>query len=68
MRALDQPAQPIALDMGIDLGRRDIGMAEHLLYAAQIGAVVEQMAGEGMTQHVRRQARGVEPGAERQLL
>ena len=68
MRGLDQPAQPLALDMGIDLRRRDVGVAEHLLHAAQIGAAVEQMAGEGMAQHVRRQPRRVEPGFQRQLL
>jgi len=48
----DQCLQPLAEDMGIDLRRRDIGMAEHLLNAAQIGAVVEEMAGEGMPQDV----------------
>ena len=37
-------------------------MAEHLLHAAQVGAVREQMAREGMAEHVRRHARGVEPG------
>src|SRR5438045_2064753 len=43
-----------ALHMGVDLLRRDIGMAEHLLHAAQIGAVVEQVACEGVAQHMRR--------------
>src|SRR5262249_6666976 len=33
---------------------RDIGMAQHHLQAAQIGAMSQQMAGEAMTQHMRR--------------
>ena len=53
MRGLDQPAQPVALHVGVYLRRRDIGVAEHLLDAAQIGAVVEQMGGKGVTQHMR---------------
>ena len=68
MRGLDQPAQPLALNMGIDLRRRDIGVAEHLLDAAQIGAVIEEMAGEGVAQHMRRQPRRVEIRRQRQLL
>ena len=60
--------QPRDLDMGIDLRRRDVGMAEHRLHAAQIGAVIEEMAGEGMPQHMRRQPRRIEPGLQRQRL
>ncbi len=37
-------------------------MAEQLLHGAQVGAAVEQMAGEGVAQHVRADALGVEPG------
>src|SRR5205807_9190117 len=48
--------------------RGDIGMSQHLLDAAQIGAMVEQVAGKGMTQHMRRQPIGVEAGFDRQLL
>jgi len=54
MRGLDQPAQPVALYMGVDLRRGDIGVAKHLLNATQISAVIEQMAGESVTQHMRR--------------
>ena len=50
MRGFDQPAQPLALHMRIDLRRCDIGVTEHLLHAAQIGAVIEQVAGEGVPQ------------------
>src|SRR5438034_2652334 len=41
MRGLDQPAQTLALYMGVDLCRRDISMAEHLLHASQIGSMIE---------------------------
>jgi hypothetical protein len=30
----------------VKLGRREIGVAEHLLDAAQVGAALEQMGGE----------------------
>src|SRR5437763_14536307 len=68
MRRLNQPAQPLALHMRIDLRRRDIGMSEHLLHAPEIGAVIEQMAGKGMAQYMWRQPRRVETGGEGELL
>ena len=36
-------AQPVAGDMRVNLRRRDIGMAQHALHAAQIGAMFDQM-------------------------
>ena len=57
-----------ALYMGVDLGGRNIGVAEHRLDRAQIGAAVEQVAGEGMAQHVRRDPGRVDAGGRRQLL
>src|SRR6266446_10587236 len=65
---LDQRLEPLAEHMGIDLRRRDIGVAEHLLDAAQIGAVVEEMAGEGVAQHVRRDAPGIDAGEDGEVL
>ncbi len=45
--------------MGVDLRRRDVGMAEHRLDGAQVGAALEEMAREGVAQRVRRdRARG----------
>src|SRR5688572_11935147 len=49
-------AQVFALDVSIDLRCCDVGMAEHLLHARQVGAALEQMRGEGVTQSVRRHA------------
>ena len=48
MAAVDEVDEAPAVDMGIDFGRRDIGMAEHLLDAAQVGAMGQQMGGEGV--------------------
>jgi hypothetical protein len=41
--------QPGIIDMSINLGGGDIGMAEHHLHRPEIGAVAEEMAGEGVT-------------------
>ncbi len=49
--------------MGIDLRRRDIGVAEQGLDDPQIGAALQQMAGEGVAQHVRGDAGGRNAGA-----
>ena len=54
MMVVDQPHQPLLQHMRIDLRRRNVGVAEQLLHGAQVGAVLQQMAGEGMAQHVRR--------------
>jgi hypothetical protein len=48
--------------MGVDLRRRDVGMAEELLHRAQIGATLEEMAGKSVAENVRRDARGFDPG------
>ncbi|VVN30515.1 hypothetical protein PS676_04786 [Pseudomonas fluorescens] len=47
--------------MGVDLSGRQIAVAEQHLHHPQIGAVVEQVRGEGVTQGVRRQ-RLADPG------
>ena len=38
--------EPLLIDMGIDLGRRYVGVAQHFLDDPQIGAVPEQMRRE----------------------
>jgi hypothetical protein len=53
-----QVAQPRVEDMGVDLGRGDIGMAQKRLDRAQVGAVLQQMRGEGVAQLVRRDRAG----------
>ena len=39
----NQPSQTVLGDMGIDLSGRDVGVAEHLLDAAEIGPMLDQM-------------------------
>ena len=50
--------QPGAIDGGVDLRRRQRGVAEQLLDRAQIAAARQQVGGEGMAQRVRRRAVG----------
>jgi hypothetical protein len=45
---VDEALQALLQDVGVDFGGRDIGMAEELLDGAQVGAPVEQVAGEGV--------------------
>ena len=46
----------------VELGRREVGVAEHLLDAAQVGAALEQVGRERVAQQVRVDALGLEPG------
>ena len=50
--------QPLRTDMGIDLGRREAGMAKQGLHAAQIRPIVQQVSGKAVTQLVRADAHG----------
>ena len=47
-----------AVDRGVDLRRRQRGMAEQFLDRAQIAAAPQKMGGEGMAQSMRRRAVG----------
>ena len=58
----DQPSQPLLDDVGVDLRGRDVGVAEELLHCSQIGAPLQKMAGKGVAENVRRDARGFDPG------
>ena len=49
-----QPMQPFFQNMGIDLRCGNIGMTQKLLYRAQIRAILQKMAGEGMAHHMGR--------------
>lgn len=40
-------------DMGVDLGGADVGVAEERLDRAEVGAVDEEIGGEGMAEGVR---------------
>ena len=59
-----------AVDMRVDLSRRDIGVAEHLLDGSQIGPTFEQMGRKRMAQRMRmlvRDANG-KPGTRDDLV
>ncbi len=47
-----QGAAALLQNVGVDLGRADVGMAEQGLKGPQIGTVGQQMGGEGVAQHV----------------
>ena len=58
MAAVDEVDEASAVDMGIDFGRRDIGMAEHFLDDPQIGSTTEQMCREAVPQLMRMDGTG----------
>src|SRR6266536_1347803 len=68
MMGFDRHAKAIGLHMRIDLRRRYVGMAQHLLYGAKIGAARQKVAGKGMAQNMRRHLFGAQPGFARQGL
>ena len=45
--------QALLVDVGVDLGGGDVGVAEEFLDDAEVGAVLEQVGGEGVAQEVR---------------
>src|SRR3954462_1707841 len=54
--------QPLGREVGVDLRRRDIRVAEHLLQRAQVAAAGEQVRRERVAEGVRAHA-VLEPGA-----
>ena len=58
MRLLVDVLELILDDVGVDLGRAEILVAQQFLHAAQVGAVVKQMGRERMAQLVRREVGG----------
>src|SRR6185312_10297581 len=59
MKVAHECFQAFFQDVRINLCRRNIGMPEKCLHYTKIRAIVQQMAGEGMAQHMRAQARGL---------
>ena len=43
----------LEVEVGVDLGRADIGMAKQFLYRTQVATGFEQVTGKGVTQTVR---------------
>src|SRR6185503_14811805 len=52
MQIAHQALQPLLQHMRVDLRGRDVGVAEQRLHRAQVGAVLQQMACEGVAQDV----------------
>ena len=55
--------ETLAGDVGIDLGRGDAGVAEEFLNDAQVGTVFEEVSGEAVPEHVRRDV-AIDPRTE----
>jgi hypothetical protein len=53
MKSIVDRAQPRFEDVRVDLRGRQIGVAEHHLNRAQVGATLEQVCGERVPKHVR---------------
>ena len=62
MRLEVQLATPLIGYVGIELRRREVGMAQHLLDRAEIRAALEQVRCKGVPQQVRMHAIRLEPG------
>lgn len=56
-------AEAFGGDVGVDLGGGELGVTEHFLDAAEVGAGVEQVGGEAVAEFVRRDSR-VQPGGQ----
>ena len=68
MMPLDETPQALLDDMGVNLRGRDVGVAEKLLHRTQIGAPLQEMAGESVTEYMRRDAGGLDAGGKRERL
>src|SRR5215471_4116535 len=53
MQVAHEALEALVEHMGVDLCRGDVGMAQQSLYDPKIGAVVQEMTGEGVAEHVR---------------
>jgi len=68
MALINQTAETLFQDVGVDLGGRDVGVAEQLLDGPQIGTAVEQVAGEGVAQDVGAHPLGCETDRQGEIL
>ena len=62
MRLEVQLATPPIGYVGVELGRREVRMPEHLLDRTQVGPAFEQVSRERVAQQVRMDPFGLEPG------
>ena len=50
-RFVDGP-EPVAGDVGVDLGGREVGVAEELLHCPEVGTAFEQVRSVGVAERV----------------
>ena len=50
MKPIVQPPEPLLVNVGVYLRRRDIGMAKHRLDGTQVGAMLEEVGGKAVSQ------------------
>src|SRR5512133_425120 len=62
MRLEVQLAPPPIGYVRVELGRREVGVAEHLLHASEVGAALEEMRGERVAEQMGMDALRLEPG------
>ena len=62
MEVADHPLQALVEDVGVDLGRGDVGVPEEFLHDAQVRAVLQEVTGEGVAQDVRADPVGTKSG------
>ncbi len=53
MRRVVDLREVLEVELGVDLRRRDVGVAEQFLHRAQVAAGLQQVRGERVAQHVR---------------
>src|SRR5882762_990455 len=51
--ALVHGAEVIPIDVGVELRRREIGVSQHFLHGTEVGATLEQVRGERVSQRMR---------------
>ena len=68
MMLCHEAAHPFIENMSINLCRRNIRMAKHLLDATQIGIMVKKMSRKGMPQDMRADLARIKSGRQRQIL
>jgi hypothetical protein len=56
MVCVDKRLQPLLQNVRINLGRRNVSMAEELLNGPEISTTIEKVARKGVTQNMRRNA------------
>jgi len=53
MQIAHKAFEPLFQHVGIDLRGRDVGVAEQRLHHAQVGAIVQEVTGESVAEHMR---------------